>query len=61
MNFLAAGVLRCLLQGMSVSSRFSWIEAIASPVATPSPTRAASDSWRLASIVSGTASVAPRL
>ena len=42
-----------------ISSRFSWIEAITGPAGRPSPTSAASESCRLASMVSGTASVAP--
>ena len=42
-----------------ISSRFSWIEAITGPAATPNPTSAASESCKLASTVSGTASVAP--
>jgi hypothetical protein len=41
------------------SARFSWIEAITGPIGTPTSTNTASDSWRLASIVSGTASEAP--
>ena len=41
------------------SSRRSWIEAMTSPVACPSPINAASDNCRLASMVSGTASVTP--
>ena len=40
-------------------ARFSWIEAITGPIGTPTSTSTASDSWRLASIVSGTASEAP--
>ena len=44
-----------------ISSRFSWIEAMTGPVGLPKPIRAASESCRLASIVSGTASVAPEL
>ena len=42
------------------SSRFSWIEAITRPIGTPMSTSVASASCRLASIVSGTASVTPR-
>ena len=41
------------------SSRLSWIEAITGPVGMPMPTSAASESCRLASIVSGTASLTP--
>ena len=59
MNLLEAGLFGRLLQGVPISSRFSWIEAMAGPAATPNPTSAASESCRLASIVSGTASVAP--
>ena len=40
-------------------ARFSWIVAITGPTGTPTSTSTASDSWRLASIVSGTASEAP--
>ena len=39
--------------------RFSWIEAITGPIATPMSTSTASDSCSDASSVSGTASVAP--
>ena len=41
------------------SARFSWIEAITGPIATPRSTSTASDSCREDSSVSGTASVAP--
>ena len=41
------------------AARLSWIEAITGPIGTPTSTSTASDSWRLASIVSGTASEAP--
>jgi hypothetical protein len=41
------------------SSRFSWMEAMTSPVPSPSRISVASDSCRLASMVSGTASVTP--
>ena len=41
------------------SSRISWIDAITGPVASPKLTNAASESCRLASMVSGTASVTP--
>ena len=41
------------------SSRLSCTEAMTRPIGTPSPTSAASESCRLASIVSGTASLTP--
>jgi len=43
------------------SSRFSWIEAITGPIATPRSTSTASDSCSELSSVSGTASVTPAL
>ena len=41
------------------AARFSWIEAMTGPIGTPTSTSTASESCRLASIVSGTASDAP--
>ena len=41
------------------SSRFSWTEAMTRPVGNPNPINVASDNCRLASMVSGTASVTP--
>src|SRR5437588_564900 len=41
------------------SSRLSWMDATTSPIATPRPISAASDNNKLASMVSGTASVTP--
>ncbi len=41
------------------ASRASWTEAITRPVGSPSPSSAASDSCRLASMVSGTATLTP--
>ena len=53
----ASGAI-ALIVACSVA-RLSWIEAITGPIGTPTSTSTASESWRLASIVSGTASEAP--